>query len=80
MLVKHDSCRLINTESSLYTISCNVDTVECVFVIGKGIPPHKYANFCILLFFALNIHRDHIQVSFGVLLHPCFKRHFLNDG
>ena len=68
MLVKHDSCRLNNTESFLYTISCNVDIVECITVIGKGIPPHKPANFCLLsLFFALNIHRDHIQFSVGVL-------------
>ena len=78
MLVKHDSCRLNNTESFLYTISCNVDIVECIIVIGKGIPPHTNANFCLLslFFFALNIHRDHIQVYVGVLLHPCLKKAF----
>ena len=75
MLVKHDSCRLNNTESFLYTISCNVDIVECIIVIGKGIPPHKYANFFFYHYlFALDIHRDHIQVSFGVLLHRCLKK------
>ena len=75
MFVKHDSCRLNNTESFLYTISCNVDIVEFIIVIGKGISPHKHINFCLLsLFLALNIHRDHIQVSVGVLLQPCLRK------
>ena len=76
MLVKHDSCRLNNTESFLYNISCNVDIVECIIVIGNVIPPRKHAYFCLLsfLFFALNIHRDHILVSVGVYLHPCLKK------
>ena len=76
MLVKHDSCRLNNTESFLYTISCNVDIVEFIINIGKGIQPHKHANFCLLslFFLALYIHRDHIQVSVGVLLQPCLKK------
>ena len=75
MLVKHDSCRLNNTESFLYTISCNVDIVACIIVIGKGIPPHKHANFLsFIIIFALNIHSDHKQVSVGVLLHPCLKK------
>ena len=30
MLVKQDSCRLDNTESFLYTVSCNVGIVECI--------------------------------------------------
>ena len=78
MFIKHESCRLNNTESFLYTISCNVDIAECIIVIWKGSPPHKHANFCLLslTFFALNIHRDHIQVSVGVLLHPCLKKAF----
>ena len=79
MLVKHDSCRLNNTESFLYTISCNVDIGECIIVIGKWISPYKHAIFCLLSFFALNIYRDHMQVSVGVLLYPCLKRHFVND-
>ena len=66
MLVKHDSCRLNNTESFLYTISCNVGIVACIIVIRKGIPPHKHAFFVFHIFFSLNIHRDHIQVSVGV--------------
>ena len=75
MLVKQDSFRFNNTESSLYTVSCNVDTVECIISILKEIPPNKHANFCLLLlFFALNIHIVHIQVSDDVLLHPCFKK------
>ena len=75
MLVKHDSCRLNNAESLIYTISCNVDIVKCIFVIGKGIPSHKHANFVFYhYFFALNVHRDHVQVSVGILLHPCVKR------
>ena len=68
MLVKHDSCRLNNTESFLYNISCNVDIVECIIVIGNVFPPHKHANFRLLsfLFFAFYIHRDHILVSVAV--------------
>ena len=45
MFVKQDSCRLNNTESFLYTVSCNVDIVECIIFIGKGIPPNKHALF-----------------------------------
>ena len=73
MLVKHDSCRLNSAESFLYTVSCNVAVVECIiFFIGKGIPPHKHANFfSFIISFALYIHRVHIQVS---------KRHFSIDG
>ena len=75
MLVKQDSCRLDNRESFLYTISCNVDIVECIIFIWKGIPPNRHAFFCILsLCFALNIHRVHIQVSDDVLLHPCIEK------
>ena len=75
MLVKHDSCRLNNTESFLYTISCYVDIVEYIIVIGKGIPPISMLIFVFYHYFlALNIHRDHIQVSVGVLLQPCLKR------
>ena len=45
---KEDSCRLDNTESFLYTVSCNVDIVECIIFIGLGIPPNKHAIFCLL--------------------------------
>ena len=80
MLVKQDLCRLNNTDS-YYTVSCNFEIVECIIFIGKGIPPNKHANFCLYHYsFALNLHRVRIQVSDDVLLHPCFKRHFLNDG
>ena len=80
MLVKEDSCRLNNTDS-YYTVSCNFEIVECIIFIGKGIPPNKHANFCLYHFyFALNLRRVCIQVSDDVLLHSCFKRHFLNDG
>ena len=52
-----------------------------VLFCGKGIPSIKHANICFIsLFFALNIHRVHIKVSDDVLLHPCFKWHFLIDG
>ena len=81
MFVKQDSSRLNNTESFLFTASCTVDVVECIIFLGKGIPPNKHAHFCLLsLIFALNIHRVHIQVSDDVLIHPCFKKAFLNDG
>ena len=40
MLVKQDPCRLNNTGSFLYTVSCNVDTVECIIFVRKGIPSH----------------------------------------
>ena len=75
VLVNYDSCRLNNTESFLYTVSCNVGMVECIIVIRKRIPPNKHANFCLFSFlFALNNYRVHIQVSVDVLLHPCFKK------
>ena len=32
----------------MYTVSCNVDIVECIIVIGKGIPHNKHANFCLI--------------------------------
>ena len=71
-MVKQDSCRINYTESFLYTVSCNVDIVECIIVIGKGIPPNKPANFCLFqFFFALITHRVPIQASVDVLLNPC---------
>ena len=74
MLVKLDSCRLNNTESFLYTFFCNVDIFESIIFLEKGILPKKHANICLLsLYFALNIHRVHIQVSVDVLLHSCFE-------
>ena len=49
--------------------------VECIIFIGKGIPPKKHAYDCLLsLYFALNIHRVHIQVSIDVSLHQCFEK------
>ena len=53
MSVKHDLFRLDRNGSFIYTISCNVDNVECIIVIGKGIPPTKYAKFCLFSFFLL---------------------------
>ena len=74
MLVKQDPCILNNTESFLYTSSCNVDIVECIIFIGKAIPPNKHASFCLLsLFLPLNIHRVHIQGSVDVLLQLMVK-------
>ena len=73
MLVKHEACSLNNTESFLYTVSCNIDIVECIIVIGKDIQPIKHAIFCLLsLCFALNNYRSHIQVSVYVLLFIIF--------
>ena len=58
MLIKQDSCRLNNTDSFLYTVSYNVDIVECIIFIGKGIPPNKHTNLLLslIIIFALNIH------------------------
>ena len=68
MSVRHDSCILNNTESFLYTISCNVDIVEDIIVIWKVIPfVSMLFVFFYHYFYALNFHRDHIQVSIGVL-------------
>ena len=47
ILVKQDSSRLNSIESSLYTASCNVDIVECIFLLGKGFHPIS------MLFFVL---------------------------
>ena len=56
MLVKQDACRLNNTAPFLCTVSCNVDTVECIIFVGKGIPSKKHAKFCLLsLYFAVLI-------------------------
>ena len=46
MLVKQDLCRLNNTEH-FYILFCFLQCyiVECIIVIGKGIPPNKHANF-----------------------------------
>ena len=73
MLVKQDSCRFNNTGSFLYTVSCKIDIVVCIIFIGREIPPNKHSNFCLIYFFALDIHRVHILSSDDVLLHPCFK-------
>ena len=79
MLVKHDLCRLTNTESFLYTISCNVDIVECIIAIGKGILPHKHAKFCLLSLYLLLYIFIEIVYAGVFFLHICLKRHFLND-
>ena len=47
MLVKQDSCKLNNTGSFLYTVSCNGDTVECIIFVGKEIPSNKHAKVCL---------------------------------
>ena len=60
----HSPVAIDYCESFLYTVSCNVDICEFIIFIGKGIPPYKHANLCLVsLLFALNIHRVHIQVS-----------------
>ena len=54
---------------------CNFDIIECNIFIGKGILPKKHANICLLsLFFPLNIHIVHIQVSVDVMLHSFFEK------
>ena len=51
--------------------------LSVLFLLGKGFRPISMLIFCLLSFFvALNIHRDHIEVSVGVLLHPCLKKVF----
>ena len=81
MLVKQDSSRLNNTESFLYTVSCNVDIAECFIIIWKGIPPNKDANFCLLSFFLLLIFIDFIYKLLMMFYYThVSKRHFLNDG
>ena len=48
--------------------------LSVLLLLGKEFRLNKHANFCLLsLFIALTIQRDHIQVSVGVLLHPCLK-------
>ena len=47
--------------------------LRALVFIGKGISSNKNVNvFLLSLFFALNIHRVHIKVSFDILLLPCF--------
>ena len=49
--------------------------LSVLLLLGKGFRPISMLIFVFYhYFFALNIHRDHIQVSVGVLLHPCLKR------
>ena len=82
MLVKQDSCRLNNSESFLYNVSCNVDIVKFNIFIGRGIPPDMHANFCHLsLFFLLSIFIEFIYKFLMVFYYThVSKRHFLNDG
>ena len=47
--------------------------LSVLLLLGKGFRPISMLIFVFYLF-ALDIHRDHIQVSFGVLLHPCLKK------
>ena len=78
MLVKQDQCRLNNTHSFLYTVSCKNGIVDCIIFIGKWILSEKHAHcFSFIIIFALDIHRVHIQVSVYVLSHPyCEKAPF----
>ena len=84
MLVKQDSCRLNNSESFLYNVSCNIDIVECNIFIGKGIPPDKHANFCrlsLFFFFLLSIFIEFIYKFLMMFYYTdVSKRHFLKDG
>ena len=81
MLIKQDSSRLNNTESFLYTVSCNVGIVECIMFLGKGIPPNKHAIFVFYHYFLLYIFKEFIYKF--LLMFYCThvsKGHFLNDG
>ena len=51
MLVKQGLCRLDTNESFLYNVSFNVDIVECIIFIGKGIQPNKHAIFSSFIIF-----------------------------
>ena len=46
-----------------------------LLLLGKRFRPISMLVFVFYhYFFALDIQRDHIQVSFDVLLHPCLKK------
>ena len=81
MMVKQDSCRLNNTDSFLYTVFRNVDIVECIVFIGKGILPKSSLIYVIIIILLLQIF---IEFIYKFLLMFCYthvlKRHFLNDG
>ena len=54
--------------------------LNVLFLLGKGFRPISMLIVVFyLFFFALNIHRDHIQVSVGVLLHPYLKKAFFKE-
>ena len=49
--------------------------LSVLFLLGQGFRPIGMLIFVVYqYYFALNIHRVHIQVSGDVLLHPCFKK------
>ena len=49
--------------------------LSVLLLLGKGFRPISMLIFVFYHYlFALDNHRDHIQVSFGVLLHPCLKK------
>ena len=55
--------------------------LSVLFLLGKGFRPSSMLFFVLYhYFFALNMHRVHIQVSDDVLLHSCFEKALLNDG
>ena len=54
--------------------------LSVLLLLGKGFRPISMlilSYHIVSLVFALNIRRDHIQVSVGVLLHPCLKKALL---
>ena len=55
--------------------------LSVLFFIGKGIPPNKHANFCLLSLFFSKIF---IELIYNFLMMFYYihvsKRHFLNDG
>ena len=49
--------------------------LSVLLLLGKGFRPISMLIFVFCHYlFALNNHRDHIQVSVGVLLHPYLKK------
>ena len=75
MLVKHDSCRLNNTESFYLLFLAMLTLLSVLLLLKKGFSPISMLIFVFYHYcFALNINRDHIQVSLGVLVNLCLKK------
>ena len=75
MLVKQDSCSLNNTESFLYILFFVMLTLlNVLFILRKGFCPKSMLIYVFIIFFTLNNHRVHVQVSVNDLLHSCFEK------